>query len=158
MLTGEIVAASAALIGAFGSQFLSYFFERRRVKSENEREFYHNVISHTGRIINSYEEYLDDYSVGDDVPYLTASRAKSRMLPNVVRDENFNKPEMASDSLINDLQELQSISWEIDNLQMPAKNEMNPYTDDIAKEYLETMSEFKNKSEEINKVAVSELN
>lgn len=158
MPTGEIVAASAALIGAFGSQILSYYFGRRKEKSERKREFYHNVIDHTGRIISAYETYLDDYSVGDDIPYQTASRAKNRMIPQSVRKENFNNPEVASDSLIKELQELQAVSWEIDDLEMPGRNEMDPYTDDIAKNYLNTMLKFKNKAEEINEAAVSELN
>lgn len=157
MLTGEIVAASAAIIGAFGSQIISYYFGRRKERNEIKREFYHNVISHTDRIVNSYETYLETYTVGDEIPYQTASRARSRMMPQAVRKENFNKPKVASDSLIKDLQEFQLISWEIDELEMPSRSEMDPYTDDIAKEYLKTMRNFKNKAEKIREIAVNEL-
>jgi len=79
------------------------------------------------------------------------------MIPQAVRKDNFNKPGVASDFLIKELQELQSISWEIDDLEMPRKNQMDPYTDNIANEYLQTMLKFKNKAEEIHRVANSEL-
>lgn len=79
------------------------------------------------------------------------------MAPQDIRKENFNKPDVASDELINDLYELQSLSWKIDDLEMPGKNEMDPYTGEVAKEYINNMSTFKAKAEEINEKAVSEI-
>lgn len=156
MPTGEIIVASAALIGALGSQYLSYHFKRRKERSEAEREFYNNVIQKTDKIIYAYETYLDDYEVGSEIPYSNASRAKNRMQPQAIRKENFNKPSLAPDSLIDNLQELQAICWEIDDLDMPARNQMDPYTGKIAKEYMDTINQFYSKANEINQVAVNQ--
>jgi len=156
MPTGEIIAASAALSGAFGSQVLSYHFMRKKERSEAKRGFYNNIIQRTDTITSAYETYLDDYDVGSDIPFSDVSRAKSRMKPQVIRKENFNKPSLASDSLIDNLQELQAICWEIDDLEMPARNQMDPYTDEIAVEYMKTMNRFYSKAKEINQVAVNQ--
>ncbi|WP_143825098.1 hypothetical protein [Natrinema ejinorense] len=157
MPSESVIAASAAIIGGIAPKIVDFLLESRSQNQTDKREFHHEVVSLTDRAIRSYEQYVQDYEKGDEIPYTNATRCKGRLPDNEIRQFNINRPGLATDELINDLRNLQNVAWDIDQFNLPPRTEMDPLTVEKSEEYLELMNRFYNISRKVHSESLSQL-